>query len=73
MGGLSMRGSAPLTDDERPLPGIYTTAGDDYYPHIWSVLIVVWNQNVVTEILINGAFHEVLTRRHNGTSWNEWG
>lgn len=71
-GGLRFKGQAPLTDDVIPDDGIYNNMDDDYYPHIWSLIIVLKNRNVTTEILVNGAFHNILTRRHNGTSWNEW-
>lgn len=72
-GGLIFKGQAPLTDDVIPDYGIYNNMDDDYYPHIWSLIIVLKNNGITTEILVSGAFHKILTRRHNGTSWNEWG
>ena len=73
-GGLFLKANAeaPLSDEVIPEPGIYFNQDDDYYPHIFGILIVMKSYALVIEVFISAAYHSIQTRRWKDGSWNEW-
>lgn len=69
---LKANAEAPLSDDVIPEPGIYFNKDDNYYPHIYGILVVIKSSSLVIEVFISAAFHSIQTRRWNDGSWNEW-